>query len=57
MDFQPLNTPDRLFRDIHIEARDGTLMMDLGENRSWVPFFDTAEEVLGGQNTDLPNLP
>jgi hypothetical protein len=32
-------------------------MMDLGEDRSWVPFFDTAEEVLGGQNTDLPNLP
>ena len=57
MDFQPLNTPDRLFRDIHFEARDGTLMMDLGEDRSWVPFFDTAEEVLGGQNTDLPNLP
>ena len=57
MDFQPLITPDRAFRDIRIEARDGTLMMNLGEDRSWVPFFDTAEEVLGRQNTNLPKLP
>jgi len=57
MDFEPLITPDRAFRDIRIEARDGTLMMDLGEDRSWVPFFDAAEEVLGRQNTNLPKLP
>ena len=57
MDFHPLITPDRAFRDIRIEARNGALMMDLGEDRSWVPFFDTAEEVLGHQNTDLPKLP
>lgn len=57
MDFQPLITPDRAFRDIRIEARNGTLMMDLGEDRSWVPFFATAEEVLSRKNTDPPNLP
>jgi hypothetical protein len=57
MDFEPLITPDRAFRDIRIEARDGTLMMDLGEDRSWVPFFDAAEEVLGRQNTNPPKLP
>ncbi|MEO1831861.1 MAG: hypothetical protein ABGZ08_04940 [Akkermansiaceae bacterium] len=57
LDFQPLITPDRAFRDIRIEARDGTLMMNLGEDRSWVPFFDTAEEILGRQNTNLPKLP
>lgn len=57
MEFQPLITPDREFRDIRIEARDGTLMMDLGEDRSWVSFFAAAKAILGQQNTDLTNLP
>lgn len=57
MEFQPLITPDREFRDIRIEARDGTLMMDLGEDRSWVSFFAAAKAILGQQNTELPNLP
>jgi hypothetical protein len=57
MEFQPLITPDREFRDIRIEARDGTLMMDLGEDRSWVSLFAAAKAILGQQNTELPNLP
>lgn len=57
MDFQPLITPDREFRDIRIEARDGTLMMDLGEDRSWVSCIASAKAILGLQNTEPPNLP
>jgi hypothetical protein len=57
MDFEPLVTPDREFRDIRIEARDGALMMDLGEDRSWVSFFATAKALLGRQTEELPNLP
>lgn len=57
MAFQPLVTPDRSFRDIRIEARNGTLMMDLGEGRSWVPVFATAEAILERPQIDYPNLP
>lgn len=57
MDFQDLITPDREFRDIRVEARSGALMMDIGEGRSWVPFFPAAEAILGRENTELPNLP
>lgn len=57
LDFQPFITPDREFRDIRIEARDETVMMDLGEDRSWVSCIATAKAILGLQNTEPPNLP
>ncbi len=57
MDFEPLVTPDREFRDIRVEARDGALMMNLGEDRSWVSFFATAKALLGRQSEELSNLP
>ncbi|MFT6862426.1 MAG: hypothetical protein ACJAVK_000984, partial [Akkermansiaceae bacterium] len=57
LDFQSLVTPDREFRDIRIEGRSGVLMMDLGEERSWVPFIPAAKAILGRENTERPNLP
>ena len=57
MDFQPLITPDREFRDIRVEARDGAWIMDLGEDRSWVSLFAATRVILGQESTENPNLP
>lgn len=55
--FEPLITPDRRFRDLRIEARSGTLAIDLGMDEQWVPFFPVVRSVLGKSTPQTPLLP
>lgn len=55
--FEPLVTPDREFRDIRIESRSGSLMMDLGIEREWVPLFPVVRSVLGERTFETATLP
>ena len=57
LDFEPLITPDREYRDIRIEAREDGLMMDLGKEGEWIPFVSVVRSVLGEQTFDTPTLP
>ncbi|MFT6498419.1 MAG: hypothetical protein ACJAT6_000547 [Akkermansiaceae bacterium] len=57
LDFEPLITPDREYRDIRIEAREDGLMMDLGKEGEWIPFVPVVRSVLGEQTFDTPTLP
>lgn len=51
--FEELVTPDRRYRDLRIEAREGGLMVDLAEGREWVPFFPVVGAVLGKRNIEI----
>lgn len=55
--FQPLLTPDREYHDFRLEARSGTLMIDLGLDEKWVPLFPTAQAILGRSIQPKPPLP
>jgi len=57
LDFEPLVTPDREFRDLRLESRSGTLAVDLGKEKQWVPFFPTLRAILGSSENDPPKLP
>ena len=57
LDFEPLITPDREYHDFRIEARSGTLMVDLGVDEQWVPLFKTAQAILGRSIQPKPPLP
>lgn len=45
--FDPLMTPDREFRDVRIEWREGQLMADLAKERGFVPLIPTVKAVFG----------
>jgi len=55
--FEPLVTPDREFRDLHLELRSGNLMIDLGQGGQWVPFFPAARAVAGSPDSNLSLYP
>lgn len=55
--FAPLVTPDREYRDVHLELRSGTLMMDLGHEEAWVPFFPVIGEVMGRSRSQTTVFP
>ena len=57
LDFEPLLTPDRMFRDLRLEWREGQVMIDLAEGRAWVPFVSALRGVLGKRNTTLSMAP
>lgn len=57
LDFQPLMTPDRLFRDLRLEWRDGQVMIDLMEEREWAPFWPVMQGVFGKRNTTFSMKP
>ena len=56
LDFEPLITPDREYRDIRIESREGRLMMDIGRGDEWVPFLSVVRSILGEKTFDIPSL-
>jgi len=45
--FSPLVTPDREFRDVRIEWREGQLVADLAKERGFVPLLPTVKAVFG----------
>ena len=53
LNFEPLVTPDRLYRDLRLEWRAGEWVIDLGEEGDWVAFWPALREVVGGRNTDF----
>jgi len=55
--FEPLVTPDREFRDLHLELRSGKLMIDLGQERQWVPFLPTARAIAGSRDPNSSFYP
>ncbi len=58
LSFLPLVTPDREYRDVRIEARSGTLMMDLGIDEQWVPLVPSVRAILGkSSQLKAPRLP
>ena len=57
LDFQPLVTPDRMFRDLRLEWREGEVMIDLAGERGWVPFWPAVQRVLGRRNTTFSTKP
>lgn len=56
-DFGPLVTPDREFRDIRLEWRQGEAVMDLGEDRAWVPLLPTLGAILRGREAKFSQVP
>lgn len=44
--FTDLVTPDRLYRDLRLEARQGTIMIDLGPDEQWVPLLPATRAIL-----------
>ena len=57
LDFQPLITPDRMFRDLRLEWREGEVMIDLAGERGWVPFWPAMQKVLGRRNSTFSTKP
>ena len=57
LQFEPLVTPDREFRDLHLKVRSGDLMIDLGKERQWVPFLPAARAILGSRDSNNPLYP
>lgn len=57
LDFQPLVTPDRMFRDLRLEWREGQVMIDLAAERGWVPLWSAMQKVLGRRNTTFSTKP
>ncbi|YCM46138.1 hypothetical protein V2O64_08915 [Verrucomicrobiaceae bacterium 227] len=57
LEFEPLVTPDREFRDLHLEVRAGDLMIDLGQERQWVPFFPAVRAIAGSRDPNISLYP
>lgn len=54
LDFEPLVTPDRVYRDVRMEWRQGQLMIDLARDHGWVSLAGAARRVLGRKSTEPP---
>lgn len=57
LQFEPLVTPDREFRDLHLEVRSGDLMIDLGKEGQWVSFLPAVRAILGSRDSNIPLYP
>jgi hypothetical protein len=57
LQFEPLVTPDREFRDLHLEVRSGNFMIDLGQERQWVPFVPAARAIVGSRDPNISLYP
>jgi len=57
LEFEPLLTPDREYHDFRLEAHSGSLMINLGADEKWVPFFPTARAIFGRSIQPKPPLP
>ena len=50
LDFEPLVTEDRLYRDLRMESSEEGLTVDLGEKRTPVLLFPALKTILTGQH-------
>ena len=49
-EFSPLGTPDREFRDLHLELQGGEIVVDLGAGSSWIPALPVAKSILDSRD-------
>lgn len=55
--FEPLVTPDREYRDFHLGLFSGIPVIDLGQDREWLPLLPVTRAVLGTRDPQPPTFP